>query len=330
MSSDSHTESSDESREPVHVAVGVIVNSRRQVLVSLRHPDSHQGNLWEFPGGKPEPGEAVEAGLRREFREELGLEILRFFPLKKIAYCYADKSVLLDVFQITEFRGEARSLEGQAIEWRALDDLRVEDFPAANEPIIRTLQLPREIAITPSVATGEQLERVMSNILAEDPARDLKLIHFRQKLITPALYLRWFESALQRCRRRNTGLMFSQAAALLPQVEATGFHATTACLMALEQRPVGPEQLFSASCHSLAELRKAETLAADFVYLSPVRPTDKYGAGEELGWSKFEQLAAGVSLPVYAMGGLTRDDLPRALSCGAFGIAGISAYQARP
>ncbi|MEC9222848.1 MAG: NUDIX domain-containing protein, partial [Pseudomonadota bacterium] len=49
---------------PVHVAVGVVVNNDRQVLVSLRHPDSHQGGLWEFPGGKLKLGESVLQGLK--------------------------------------------------------------------------------------------------------------------------------------------------------------------------------------------------------------------------------------------------------------------------
>ena len=72
------------SQKLVHVAVGVVRNNLNQVLISLRHRDVHQGELWEFPGGKVDPGENVQAALCREFKEELGINLTRFFPFKKI------------------------------------------------------------------------------------------------------------------------------------------------------------------------------------------------------------------------------------------------------
>ena len=60
----------------VHVAVGVIVNEQRQVLLTRRHNDAHQGGLWEFPGGKVEAGESVVDALARELAEELGISVL--------------------------------------------------------------------------------------------------------------------------------------------------------------------------------------------------------------------------------------------------------------
>ncbi|HAO87976.1 MAG TPA: hypothetical protein DCR00_03560, partial [Gammaproteobacteria bacterium] len=59
----------------IHVAVAVIKNPRQEVLVALRRPDSHQGGLWEFPGGKVEEGETVFTALQREIQEELDLSI---------------------------------------------------------------------------------------------------------------------------------------------------------------------------------------------------------------------------------------------------------------
>ena len=142
---------------PVHVAVGIVVNNDRQVLVSLRHPDSHQGGLWEFPGGKLKFGESVLQGLKREFAEELGIYPERCFPIKKILHHYSEKSVLLDVWQITEFRGQAIGLEGQFVEWRYLSELQVKDFPPANSPILRLLKLPEAIAITPEIEEEEKV-----------------------------------------------------------------------------------------------------------------------------------------------------------------------------
>lgn len=126
----------------VHVAVGVLKNNLNEVLISLRHNDAHQGGLWEFPGGKVDPGEDVQAALCREFQEELGINPTRFSPLKKIVHQYSDKKVLLDVWIITAFDGEPQGLEGQEIQWRSIEKLKYAEFPEANREIIDTLSPP--------------------------------------------------------------------------------------------------------------------------------------------------------------------------------------------
>ena len=127
--------------DPVHVAVGVLRNDQGQVLISLRADEAHQGGLWEFPGGKVEPGESVELALSREFEEELGICVHSCTPFIQISHDYEDKSVLLDVWNVQSFSGVPRGREGQQIEWRAQSALCVDDFPRANARIIRALQL---------------------------------------------------------------------------------------------------------------------------------------------------------------------------------------------
>jgi 8-oxo-dGTP diphosphatase len=129
--------------ERLHVAVGVIRNAAGQILISRRHRHSHQGGLWEFPGGKVETGESVTAALQRELREELDIEIRHPRALLEIAHDYHDKSVLLDVWLIDEFRGEPRGCEGQPLAWCAPERLSDHAFPAANVPIVEAcLTLP--------------------------------------------------------------------------------------------------------------------------------------------------------------------------------------------
>jgi 8-oxo-dGTP diphosphatase len=108
-------------------------------LIALRPVQSHQGGLWEFPGGKVEEGESVEYALNREFEEELGISVLACTELTQIRHEYIDKPVLLDVWRIEKYSGTPKGREGQVIEWRALSKLRAEDFPKANERIIRVL-----------------------------------------------------------------------------------------------------------------------------------------------------------------------------------------------
>ena len=123
----------------VNVAVGVILNDNQEVLIALRPAQSHQGGLWEFPGGKVEEGESVEHALNREFEEELGISVQGCTALTQIRHEYSDKSVMLDVWRIDKFSGIPLGREGQAIEWRAISKLRAVDFPKANERIIRVL-----------------------------------------------------------------------------------------------------------------------------------------------------------------------------------------------
>lgn len=124
----------------VHVAVGVIVNSRGEVLLGLRHNKQHQGGLWEFPGGKVEADETVQQALARELLEEVHLQVSAANPLLKIHHNYGDKQVLLDVWTVEEFKGEAQGREGQPLRWVAITDLNQYQFPEANAPIVLAIQ----------------------------------------------------------------------------------------------------------------------------------------------------------------------------------------------
>jgi 8-oxo-dGTP diphosphatase len=130
----------------VHVAVGVILNAREQVLIARRPIDSHQGGLWEFPGGKLEAGESVEQALFRELKEELAIEVSECSALVTIEHDYGDKLVLLDVCMVRAFKGDAVGVEGQVLRWVGLDQLGEYQFPAANKPIVELLTALPECA----------------------------------------------------------------------------------------------------------------------------------------------------------------------------------------
>lgn len=124
----------------LHVAVAVVLDARERVLISRRAAAAHQGGLWEFPGGKVEPGESVTAALARELREELGIELGASRPLLLVPFDYGDKAVLLDVHLVTQFGGEARGLEGQPLAWVSAAELSQYRFPAANVAIVDAVQ----------------------------------------------------------------------------------------------------------------------------------------------------------------------------------------------
>ncbi|ACJ31398.1 Mutator MutT [Shewanella piezotolerans WP3] len=120
----------------VHVAVGVIENSTQQILLAKRHAHLHQGDKWEFPGGKVEVGETTSQALIRELKEEVDLHVEMTTPMMEIHHDYGDKKVMLDIHWVRDFSGTAQGLEGQAVKWVAKQDLVNFEFPAANKAIV--------------------------------------------------------------------------------------------------------------------------------------------------------------------------------------------------
>jgi len=127
----------------VHVAVGVIISiddqQPTQYFLTKRLADAHQGGKWEFPGGKVEKNESVFQALARELKEEIAIEVLTCFPLITINHTYIEKKVCLEVFVIDNYVGEPNAQEGQGQGWFSLDELKVLDFPEANQEIIAEL-----------------------------------------------------------------------------------------------------------------------------------------------------------------------------------------------
>jgi 8-oxo-dGTP diphosphatase len=123
----------------VYVAVGVIKH-KDKFFLTKRLADSHQGGKWEFPGGKVEGNETVHQALHRELKEEVAIDTLTCTSLMQISHDYGDKKVLLDVFVVDNFTGEAKALEGQQSGWFTLTEFEALNFPAANQAIIEKLQ----------------------------------------------------------------------------------------------------------------------------------------------------------------------------------------------
>ena len=121
------------------VAVGILIDNGGRVLVTRRKTGTHQGGLWEFPGGKVEPSETIDEALSRELQEELGVSVEAAEPYMVIDHDYGDKQVKLDVYRVTRWQGEARGLEGQPLAWKLPVELVGWPFPAANTPILERL-----------------------------------------------------------------------------------------------------------------------------------------------------------------------------------------------
>jgi mutator protein MutT len=124
----------------VTVAAAIIARDGRY-LIARRKPDSHLGGYWEFPGGKCEAGESLEACLRREVREELDVTISTPIPFHSVRHSYPEKTVELHFFRCSIESGEARARDCAEIRWVDPKDFGRYRFPPADEDILRALAL---------------------------------------------------------------------------------------------------------------------------------------------------------------------------------------------
>ena len=306
----------------VQVAVAIIVNQEKEVLISLRPNSSHQGGLWEFPGGKLEIGESVEDALKRELLEELDIDLLESQSFKIIQHQYADKTVQLNIYIVSSFRGEPKGAEGQLIEWKSIDQLNPLDFPAANHNVIHSLQLPDRYMITGAFNDqNDFLLRLENSLLS-----GIKLVQLRCKNITQSSFIELSNQALVLCEKYNATLLLNSKPEFFQQMQAHGLHLSSHMLHLIDIRPVGLDKLLSVSCHTVADIRQAEKISADIILLSPVKETTSHPGVKGIGWLAFADLISDIKIPVYALGGMNKNDIPKAVKLGAQGVAAISSF----
>jgi len=305
----------------VHVVAGVIYNATGEVLIAKRPNDKHQGGLWEFPGGKLESNETRAQALARELKEELGIVITHSQPLIRIRHDYPDKSVLLDVWQVDSFSGEAHGKEGQDVAWVALSDLDRFHFPAANKPIINAARLPRCYMVTPE-PDPLQLDDYLIK-LEKALQSGVRLVQFRSKKLSPQLWQQHAKAVVALCERYSAKCIANSTIEDSLSIAAHGIHLNSQRLFDFQQRPVDKKMLLAASCHSVDDLQQAQRIDADFVVLSPVKATASHPEATPLGWNTFSEMVDEVRIPVYALGGMHVDDLDDAYISGAQGIAAI-------
>lgn len=311
----------DDDSARIHVAAAAILDGQGRVLISQRPAHVHQGGLWEFPGGKLEFGETAEYALFRELHEELGISVEAARPLIRIAHDYPDKAVLLDVWRVDAFAGTAVGCEGQAIEWVAIENLGDYRFPAANNPIIKAVSLPDCYLITPEPGADHcRFLRALQQVLAGG----ISLMQLRAKNLSAADFSALLPAVQQLCRQFGTRLLLNADPALVAETDADGVHLSSVRLRELSVRPLSDDRIVSASCHTLEDIRHAETLGLDFVVVSPVQQTASHPEVCPLGFAGLQQLTEQAALPVYALGGMQLSDKDAAFRHGAQGIAAIS------
>jgi 8-oxo-dGTP diphosphatase len=128
-------------RPIILVAAVALLNEEGKVLLAKRPPGRPLAGLWEFPGGKVDPGEDPETALIRELMEELGIEIARadLVPLTFASHAYPEFHLLMPLYLCKRWEGDIAAQENQELLWVKPDELRLYDMPPADEPLKASL-----------------------------------------------------------------------------------------------------------------------------------------------------------------------------------------------
>ncbi len=123
----------------IEVAAGLVFRNGK-LLITQRLPDAHLGGLWEFPGGKREPNESFPDCLRRELREELGIEVAVKELIECVDHDYPGKLVHLEFFRAQWLEHEPRAIHCHAFAWVTAEQLAEHEFPAADAGLLEKLR----------------------------------------------------------------------------------------------------------------------------------------------------------------------------------------------
>ena len=304
----------------VEVAAAVILRPDGQFLLAQRPAGKLYAGYWEFPGGKAERDEPLLQTLTRELHEELGIEVTRAYPWIVQRYVYPHAHVQLHFFRVVGWSAEPRPREQQSLVWAKLEEVSVGPMLPANGPILRALALPARLGIT--CAQREGVEAFLQRLDAA-LAGGLRMVMVREKEMS-ATYLRSFATeVVARCHAASAKIVINGSIDVARACRADGLHLPAYDLMAAAQRP--DIALCGASCHDEVELAHAARLGLDYVVLGPVLSTPSHPQHRPMGWSHFAELIRNYPLPVYAIGGMSEQQLESGWQSGAHGIAMLRA-----
>lgn len=303
----------------VEVMAGVIRDARGRVLLARRTEGRDLAGLWEFPGGKHEPGESPEEALARELHEELGIEVEIGPALITVPQRDPDKRLRLDVRTITSWRGNARGREGQALVWVPPARLPSYSMPPADRPVVAALLQPAHYLVTPT-PDGDDAAWLVA--LESALVSGVRRVQLRAPGVEPQRWRSLVGQAIHLCGQAGAEVLVNADVALAREL-GIGVHLPAALLHSMDGRPLPTDVPVGASCHSARDLQAAEALGCDFAVLGNLHPTPSHPGRAGIGWEGFAALREGVSLPIYAIGGLLPGDLDEARRNGAQGIAAI-------
>jgi 8-oxo-dGTP diphosphatase len=313
----------------IRVAAAVIERGDGSYLLGRRAPGTFYAGYWEFPGGKIEPGEDGRQAVVRELDEELGIRVLRADPWLCRHHDYEHAHVELQFFRIRQWQGEVQDRVHDALAWERPGEESVTPMLPANGPVLASLVLPTRYAISHA---GEIGVTAQLDALRRALADGLRLVLLREPAMTPEARRDFYAAAVTLCHEAGARVLIHDEIELAHRLGADGVHLPARRLHMQQERPTLP--MVAASCHDAGELARAAALGCDFAVLGPVAMTASHPGQSGMGWDEFarrltpdsHEAGRPAPLPVFALGGLSPQNMDTAWLRGAHGVAGIRAF----
>ena len=300
----------DMSKATVNVAIAILLH-RGNILVGWREAKQHQGNKHEFPGGKLEAAETPEMACRREVLEEVGIDIAHWHVFDHICHEYDDLIVNLHVFHAVVQVEQLDHIQSPWT-WVKREELRQLNFPKANLNLIQRLSLATYIKISANFQDIQHLQPEQWMYFRPEKTIDWK--HDLEQLENDVL------------NQMIVPFKLWQDLSMDKQLQVAAVHLKQNELEKIHREQLQQGVAYIAACHDLESALKAQQIGCDAIFLSPVLPTQTHPEQLALGWERFGTWAAQLDIAVFALGGMTMDDLDQARQHHAYGIAGISHF----
>ena len=297
------------------VVVGILLNKNGEILIAKRRNNQFMPGYWELPGGKIEVGENKKSSLKRELFEELGVNVKKSSLKHTMSHKYPDKFVKLWIYNVDKHSGEPSGQEEQDISWCSLDQLNNYKLLPTMREIIHKISLPKHYWITPD---DHHCETVIENC-REHIIAGTRIIQLRSKTSLDQSYI---NKIYRLCQDNQISLILNTPNKTYQEL-CDGWHLTSDEMLSLKERPCGNNKLLGVSTHNAIEAGHAENISADYISLSPINSTPSHGYISPLGWQVAADIISKSNLPVYLLGGMSKEMLNKALNIGAQGIAGI-------
>jgi 8-oxo-dGTP diphosphatase len=308
---------------PIHVVAGVLRDARGRVLLARREGERELAGLWEFPGGKVEPGETAREALARELREEIGVAVEPATPEPLIAvpHCMASgKRIVLDVYRIARFKGRARGLESQALAWVQPERLPGYSMPGADRPVVAALCEPETCLMTPrGDSTGDVLLAWLEQALAADVRR--VIVRGRVRALEPVA-----DAMAALAARHGATFLFDsgafglEAAMALARRPGLGVSLAAGDLERARSAPPADGVVLTALCESVDTLARAQNAGVSFALVDfPEPDAGRHAPASRL--ARFAALRETVTIPLYLADHDGGADLATARAHGAQGLA---------
>ena len=295
--------------------VGGLIIQENKLLIAQRTKNSDHPLKWEFPGGKIKQNESPEDALKRELKEELGINIDGCSPWIIRHHSYEHASVRLHFFLVSQWSGDVIPQENQNIKWSDLRNPEVTPILEANSVIFKALSLPPIYAIT----NFSELKDKFLIALKRKIENGLQLIQIREKSLEINDLIYFCKEIQKLTKNYDTSILLNSHIELAKDLGLDGVHLNSSQIYQDLSIPKG--WIIGASCHTLEDLKMVEDKKYSFALLSPVKKTQSHPEVKPMGWEKFKQIINGFQIPIYALGGMTEYDKNNAYASGSIGIA---------